>query len=83
MIVEVVTDFEITFTCYLFKNACQNNDLVFLVSIPQQRKKNGYGSIENSGELSRAILALLFINTKARKHWRQSNHLFQSAKCKE
>ena len=38
MIVGVVTDFEMTFTGYLFKIACQNNYFVFKVSLPQKKK---------------------------------------------
>ena len=33
----VVTDFEITFTCDLFKVAWENNDFVIKVSIPQKK----------------------------------------------
>ena len=61
MILEVMTDFEMTFTDDLYKVACENNDFVFKVSIPQ--KTIGFGPLENSGELYRAILALLLNNT--------------------
>ena len=61
----VVTDFEITFTGDLFKFDRQNNHFVFKVSIPA----NGCRPVKNSGEQSRAILAVLF--------WlKSSNHCF-------
>ena len=59
MIVGLVTDIRMTFTGDLFKIAWQKNYFVFRVSIPQQ--KNGYGPLKNSGEGSRAILALFFL----------------------
>ena len=39
MVVGKATGFEITITGDLFKIACQNNDFVFKVSIPQNEKK--------------------------------------------
>ena len=44
MIVGVVTDLQMAFTCDRFKLARLNNELVFKVSIPQ--KKIVYGHLE-------------------------------------
>ena len=57
IIVVVVTDFEMTFTVYLFGIAWQNNYFVFKVTLPQI--KFCYGPLNYSGERSWAILALL------------------------
>ena len=57
MIVGVVTDFEMTFTGDLFKVAWQNK--FCFQSFNTLRNKLDYSLLKNSGEQSKAILALL------------------------
>ena len=57
VVIIVMTYFEMIFTGDILKVALQNTDFVSKVS---KKKKKTYGPLENSGERSRAILALLF-----------------------
>ena len=59
MTVGVVPDFGKTFTTdFFYKIACQNNDCVSQVSIPQKRK--GHGLLKKIGGRSMAVLFLFF-----------------------